>query len=125
MSALYGELIAEHYRRPRNRGPLEHPDAAHEAVNPLCGDRLRIELRIEAGKIAEARFRGDACMVATASASLLTERIRGLGLSEAAQLSAEQVLAALQTELRPSRIACALLPLEVLRGAVARAEGRP
>ena len=125
MSTLYGDLIAEHYRRPRNQGSLERPDAAHEVVNPLCGDRLRLELKLDGGKIAEARFRGDACMVATASASLLTERLRGLPLQDAALLSREEVIGALHTELRPARIACALLPLEALRGALAQVERRP
>lgn len=123
MSALYGELIAEHFRSPRNRGALDRPDAAFEEVNPLCGDRVRLELRLAGGRIAEARFRGDACMVATASASLLTERLCGLELAAAARLSRDDMLAALRTELRPARVACALLPLEVLRGALARLPG--
>ena len=120
MSALYGEVIAEHYRSPRNKGAMEKPDAAHEAVNPLCGDRVRIELRVQSGAVEEARFRGDACMVATASASLLTERLRGMALVEASCLSPEDTLAALHTTLRPARVQCALLPLEVLRGALAK-----
>jgi nitrogen fixation NifU-like protein len=123
MSALYGEVISEHFRRPRNQGSFERADASHEELNPLCGDRVRIELRLCEGRIVEARFRGDACMVTIASASLLTERLRGLSLGEATQLSREEVLGALQTELRPARVACALLPLEALRGALARAPG--
>jgi nitrogen fixation NifU-like protein len=123
MSALYGEVIAEHFRRPRNQGSLERADAAHEELNPLCGDRVRIELRLSEGRIVEARFRGDACMVTIASASLLTERVRGLSLADASGLSRDEVLGALQTELRPARVACALLPLEALRGALARVPG--
>lgn len=123
MSALYGDLIAEHYRRPRNKGALARADLAHEGVNPLCGDRVRLELRVERGRIAEAGFSGDACMVATASASLLTERLRGLLLAEAAQVSRDEVLAALQTTLRPARVSCALLPLDVLRAALALDSG--
>ncbi|HXN84263.1 MAG TPA: iron-sulfur cluster assembly scaffold protein [Myxococcales bacterium] len=123
MSALYGEVISEHFRRPRNQGSFERADAWHEELNPLCGDRVRIELRLSEGRIAEARFRGDACMVVVASASLLTERVRGLSMAEASRLSREEVLGALQTELRPARVPCALLPLEALRGALARAPG--
>ena len=123
MSALYGEVISEHFRRPRNQGSFERADAWHEELNPLCGDRVRIELRLSEGRIAEARFRGDACMVVVASASLLTERVRGLSMAEASRLSREEVLGALQTELRPARVACALLPLEALRGALARVPG--
>jgi nitrogen fixation NifU-like protein len=123
MSALYGEVISEHFRRPRNQGSFERADASHEELNPLCGDRVRIELRLSEGRIVEARFRGDACMVAIASASLLTERVRGLSLAEASRLSREEALSALQTELRPARVACALLPLEALRGALAQVPG--
>jgi len=123
MSALYGEVISEHFRRPRNQGSFERADAWHEELNPLCGDRVRIELRLSEGRIAEARFRGDACMVTIASASLLTERVRGLSMAEASRLSRDEVLSALQTELRPARVPCALLPLEALRGALARVPG--
>ncbi|MFL5391134.1 MAG: iron-sulfur cluster assembly scaffold protein [Myxococcales bacterium] len=118
MSGLYGKVIEDHSKRPRNRGPLEAPDAAHEDVNPLCGDRIRIELRMREGRIAEARFGGNACMVATASASLLTEMIRSLPPGEAAALTVHRIVSEMHTELRPSRMSCAELPLSVLRGAV-------
>jgi nitrogen fixation NifU-like protein len=120
MSALYGDVIAEHFRRPRNQGRLESPDASHEDVNPLCGDRLRIELSIGSGRIQAARFRADACMVATAAASLLTGFVEGLSLEDAARFPRERLLEALHAPLRPSRISCATLPLEVLRGAIER-----
>jgi nitrogen fixation NifU-like protein len=120
MGDLYGAVITEHWRRPRNRGALEAPDVAHEGTNPLCGDRVRIELRLDGALIAEARFRGEACMVATASASLLTELVRGLSLAEAAQLPRERILDALQAPLRPSRLGCASLPVDTLREGIAR-----
>jgi|SRR5438067_5494755 len=123
MSALYGEVIAEHFRRPRNQGRLESPDACHEDVNPLCGDRLRIELAIQRGRITAARFRADACMVATAAASLLTGFVEGLPLDEAARFPRERLLDALRAPLRPARVQCAMLPLEVLRGAIERFDG--
>jgi nitrogen fixation protein NifU and related proteins len=120
MTALYGDVIAEHFRRPRNQGSLESPDASHEDVNPLCGDRIRIELKLQGGRVAVARFRGDACMIAIAAASLLTVMVEGLPLEDARDFPREKLLEALQAPLRPSRIGCAILPLEVLRGAVAR-----
>ena len=122
MSGLYGEVIAEHFRRPRNQGRLDSPDASHEDVNPLCGDRLRIELRIDGDRIAAARFRADACMVATAAASLLTGFVEGLSLDQAQQFPRERLLDALGAPLRPSRLSCATLPLDVLRGAIERFE---
>jgi nitrogen fixation NifU-like protein len=124
MGALYSETILEHYRRPRNRGSLERPDLAHEGVNPLCGDRIRIEIQLEGDRVREARFRGDACAISVAAASILTERIRGLSLTAAATFSEQALLDALEAEIRPGRIRCALLPLEVLRKAASgRAEG--
>jgi len=119
MSDLFGAVISEHFRHPRNRGALESPDAAHEEFNPLCGDRIRMELKLEGDRVAAARFRGDACMVAIASASLLTGMVEGLSLDEAAQFPEERILAALKTELRPSRVGCARLPLQALRRALA------
>ena len=120
MSAPYGEVVAEHHRHPHNRGRLEAPDIAHEGLNPLCGDRVRLELRLEDGRIAAARFDGEACMVALAAASLLTDLVQGLTPAEAAALPDARLLAALQTALRPSRIGCATLPLLVLREGIAR-----
>jgi nitrogen fixation NifU-like protein len=117
-AALYGGAIDEHARNPRNRGPLAAPDAAHEGTNPLCGDRIRIELKVISGRIAAARFGGEACKVSIAAASILTGMLEGLVVADAAALAREKLLGALGTELRPSRVGCALLPLDVLRGAL-------
>jgi nitrogen fixation NifU-like protein len=119
MSApLYGEVVADHARNPRNRGSLESPDAAHEGVNPLCGDRVRLELRLRGGRVEAVRFQADACMVSIAAASLLTLLLEGAGVDEARALPDGKLLAALATELRPSRVGCALLPVQVLREAL-------
>jgi nitrogen fixation NifU-like protein len=118
MSDVYGAVIAEHFRRPHNLGSLESPDAVHEELNPLCGDRIRIELKLDVGRVVAARFRGDACMVAVAATSLLTGMVVGLSLDEAAQFPEERLLAALETTLRPLRMQCARLPLQALRGAL-------
>jgi nitrogen fixation NifU-like protein len=121
MSSLYGSVVADHFRNPRNRGELVAPDAAHEGLNPLCGDRIRIELRIERGSISAARFRGDACMVAIAAASLLTGMVEGMPVARAAALEDSALIAALETPLRPARVGCATLPLQVLRAALGKA----
>jgi nitrogen fixation NifU-like protein len=115
MSSLYGPVVDAHHRNPRNRGALEVPDLVREGLNPLCGDRVRIELRFDGGRIAQARFDGEACMIALAAASVLTEMVQGLTPAEIAALPDETLLAALQTQLRPSRIGCATLALHVLR----------
>lgn len=122
--ALYGELIAEHWKRPRNQGALEAPDVSREELNPLCGDRLRLELKIAGETIVAARFRGDACMVATAAASLLTTALHGMPVAEAGAFDKERLLALLGAPLRPARVACARLVLTALHeGLKARAGG--
>ena len=117
---LYGETILEHFRRPRNYGSLDAPDIRHEEVNPLCGDRVRIEVSIAPdGTIAAARFQGDLCMIAKAAASLMTEMIAGLPVDAVADFPERRLLDALNAEIQPGRIKCALLPLQGLRSGVA------
>ena len=80
---LYQELIFDHYKRPRNRGPL--PKASHHAEghNPLCGDRMTVYLEVDDGMVRNVSFQGEGCAIATASASLMTEALKGLTLEEA------------------------------------------
>ncbi len=115
---MYSAIILEHFRHPRNRGELPGADLSGEAHNPLCGDRLRLALRLENGVIREARFHADACAICTAAASLLTERISGLAPAAAADLAEAELINALDAEIRPERRRCATLPLEALRAAV-------
>jgi nitrogen fixation protein NifU and related proteins len=116
----YGDVIREHSRHPRNFGSLEAPDIRHEEENPLCGDRVRIELLLDAaGTVSAARFQGDLCIIAKAAASLLTEMIHGMTLDRVRELQEEEMLAALRAEIPPARRKCALLPLDVLRAGVA------
>lgn len=115
----YGEMIQEHSRHPRNYGSLEAPDIRHEDENPLCGDRVRIELSLAGdGTVSAARFQGDLCMIAKAAGSLLTEMITGLALDRVGEIAEGQVIDALRAEIKPSRRKCALLPLEVLQSGV-------
>jgi nitrogen fixation NifU-like protein len=88
---------------------------SYESFNPLCGDRIRIELKLTQTTVAEARFKGDACAISTAAASLLTELITGTQLEAVAALSDDQLVAALESNIQPARLQCALLPLEALR----------
>jgi len=122
VGALYSDVILDRFRHPRYFGELDAPDAAHEDVNPLCGDRVRIELRLDGGRtpaIEAVRYRGDACAIALASADLLAEMVEGRPVREAAGVDRERLLAALQADIRPSRLRCVTLPLDVLRGALA------
>ena len=117
----YGATIAEHFRRPRNQGRLPNADASAEGANPLCGDRVRIEILLsaKADAIVEARFTANACAICVASASLLTDRLRGMTRAEVARLSESDVLAELGVEISPGRRRCATLPLEAAQRAVA------
>jgi nitrogen fixation NifU-like protein len=113
MPVLYSDVLLDHFRHPRNYGSLEAPDVSNEAFNPLCGDRIRIELRLDTGIVIEARFKGDGCAISMAAASLLTELLIGTEISDL--ISDDQLISALQSEIQPARIQCAVLPLTALR----------
>ena len=115
MVALYSDTLLDHFRHPRNYGDLVAPDISHESFNPLCGDRIRIDVRLRDTTVHEVRFKGDACAICTAAASLLTELILGSELAAVATISDDQLIAALKSDIKPARLQCALLPLEALR----------
>ena len=115
MQALYSDILLDHFRHPRNYGSLDSPDISNEQFNPLCGDRIRLELKLQQSVVTEARFKGDACAICTAAASLLTEMARGKDLEELANLTDAQLISALESDIKPARLQCALLPLHALR----------
>lgn len=115
MAALYSEKLLDHFRHPRNYGALSEPDISYESFNQLCGDRIRIELRVENKAVKEVRFRGDGCAISIAAASLLTELIREIDVDAAGAIADSQLIEALESDIKPARIQCALLPLEALR----------
>ena len=120
MTLQYSETIFEHFRHPRNYGALPAPDVAYEDVNPLCGDRLRIELNVSVDQTIDViRFRGDSCIISRAAASILTELIQGQTLQEVSTLPQDMLLTALHTTIRPARMKCALLPLHILQAGLA------
>jgi len=118
MATLYGEVLLNHFRNPRNYGSLPSPDVAYEDVNPLCGDRIRIELEIRDNRIVAARFVGDGCAISIAAASMLTELVLDADIDQGALISSEKLLSSLKSEIKPSRMKCALLPIEALRSCV-------
>ena len=120
--ALYSDVIRERFRRPLHRGSLEAPDAVFEDVNPLCGDRIRFECRIAGGRLADARFTGDSCAIAGASADVLVELMVGQPVAAVDALGTADILERLQADVRPARLKCVALPLQVLRGALAGKE---
>ena len=112
---LYRENILEHYKHPRNRGTLENPDISYEDANPLCGDRIRVDLNVKDGKIEKIRFSGHGCSISQAAASMLCEAVEGKSLEDVKKLSRDDVLEMLGIELGPVRLKCGLLALKTLK----------
>ena len=112
---FYREYILDHFKNPRNFGRLEQPDISHEEDNPLCGDVIGMDFKIKDGVIEEVRFHGRGCAISQASASLLTERLKGISLEDAKKIDKVDVLAELGIDISPARIKCALLSLKVLK----------
>jgi nitrogen fixation NifU-like protein len=112
-------VVIEHFRHPRNRGPLDGANASEEGANPLCGDRIRIQLHVNDGAIVDARFTADACAICIASASVLTEHVRGKTVREANSVDLPWLNQALEGAPPAGRVKCAALPLDTLRRALA------
>jgi nitrogen fixation protein NifU and related proteins len=120
MDDLYRDEILEHYRRPHNFGTLPDPDASYEGSNPLCGDRITLMLAIsDEGRVEDVAFTGRGCAISQASASMLTDEIRGKPLSEVTALTNQDVLDTLGIEISPARLKCALLSIDTLKRALA------
>jgi nitrogen fixation NifU-like protein len=115
MDDLYRDYILEHYRRPHNFGVLDAPSASYEGANPLCGDRIRLQIRVADGAIAEVGFTGRGCAISQASASLLTDEIKGKPLDSAATFSGDDLLDLLGIEISPARMKCAMLSHDALQ----------
>ena len=112
---LYRQNILDHYQNPRNFGTLPKPDISVEDSNPLCGDKIRMDLQIEDDRVADVRFSGVGCSISRAAASMLTEEIKGKTLEEVKRIGRDEVLEMLGIELGPVRLKCALLALKTLK----------
>jgi nitrogen fixation NifU-like protein len=112
-------VVLEHFRRPRNRGPLENATTSVEGANPLCGDRIRVQLRVDDERVAEARFTADACAICIAAASMLTEHARGLRVADARAIDLAWLHGALDGEPPAARRRCVTLPLDTFHRALA------
>jgi nitrogen fixation protein NifU and related proteins len=107
---MYQEVILQHYRTPKNFGPLSAADHVGEESNPLCGDHITFRFHVDPGsqRIDQVRFEGDGCAISVASASMLSEKVQGLSLEDAGRLSRDDVLQMLGIPLSPVRVKCAL-----------------
>ena len=119
MENLYRTHILDHYANPRNEGTLDDPDISCEWDNPVCGDVVRLDLRLKDGRVSEVRFSGQGCVISMASASMLTEEILGKTVEELKALQDEDVFRILGITLGPVRAKCGLLPLQVLHKGLA------
>jgi len=121
---MYQEAILQHYRSPRNFGPLEGADLVGEESNPLCGDKITFRLKVDPAshRIDAVRFQGDGCAISLASASMLTERVAGRTVDEVSKIQRDEVLEQLGIPLSPVRVKCALTGFAALGRALHPAE---
>jgi NifU-like protein involved in Fe-S cluster formation len=118
MDDLYRDYILEHYRRPHNFGVLDDPSASFEGSNPLCGDRITMQVGVRDDVLERVGFTGRGCAISQASASLLTDEVKGKPLAFAADYRADDLLDLLGIDISPARLKCAMLSLETLQKAI-------
>ena len=116
MSSIYSDVILDYYRYPRNKGRLDKPQIKAKDSNPLCGDIIEMQLQLDEGnKVSDVRFDGHGCAISQASASMLTEMVKGKSLDEVRKISKEDILELIGGQLSAVRMKCALLSLKVLK----------
>lgn len=125
MDDLYRDYILEHYRRPHNFGVIEEPSATFEGANPLCGDRITMQLAVHDGVVTDVGFTGRGCAISQASASLLTDEVKGKPVSDVAAIQAVDLLDLLGIEISPARLKCAMLSFDSLQHLLADIGAKP
>lgn len=118
MDRLYRQMLLEHWKDPKNFGKMKHPTTHSSLLNPSCGDTILMELRVRKGKIQDVKFTGEGCVLSRASASMLTEYMKGKSASQILSLDKTFIEELLGTPITPSRLKCVLLPLEAAQKAL-------
>lgn len=116
--SIYREIILDHYKHPQNFGRLKKPTVSYGHDNPLCGDEIGMDVVVKENKIKDIAFYGQGCAISIASSSLLTKYSKEKTVSEVKKINKDDMLEFLGTSLTPTRLKCALLPLEVLHKAL-------
>jgi len=116
MSSIYTEIILDYYRHPRNKGQLENPQISAKDSNPLCGDVIEIQMVLDGNDtVKDVKYDGQGCAISQASASMLTELMKGKSLDEVRKISKEDILSLIGGQLSAVRLKCALLSLKVMK----------
>jgi len=119
LSSVYSEIILDYYRHPRNKGTLEHAQISAKDSNPLCGDIIEMQLELDKNNsVRDVRFNGQGCAISQASASMLTELVKGKTIDDVRKISKEEILSLIGGQLSAVRLKCALLSLKVLKTGV-------
>jgi len=119
LSSVYSEIILDYYRHPRNKGTLEHAQISAKDSNPLCGDIIEMQLELDKNNsVRDVRFNGQGCAISQASASMLTELVKGKTVDDVRKISKEEILSLIGGQLSAVRLKCALLSLKVLKTGV-------
>jgi nitrogen fixation NifU-like protein len=125
MDDLYRDYILEHYRRPHNFGVIEEPSATFEGANPLCGDRITMQVAVQDGVVTDIGFTGRGCAISQASASLLTDEVKGKAVADVSAIQAVDLLDLLGIEISPARLKCAMLSFDSLQHLLADIGAKP
>jgi nitrogen fixation NifU-like protein len=115
---LYREQILDHSKRPRNKGTLDPADFSYQDTNPLCGDEIRVDVRLDGDRVGDIKFSGRGCAISQAATSILTEMVMGQPLDEVKAISRDDILDELGVPISPARMKCALLGLKVLKAGI-------
>ena len=119
MSSVYSEIILDYYCHPRNKGTLDHAQISAKDSNPLCGDIIEMQLELDKNSnVSDVRFNGQGCAISQASASMLTELVKGKTIDDVRKISKEEILSLIGGQLSAVRLKCALLSLKVLKTGV-------